>query len=217
MIKAIYFKLCCDDMLRSVVWRSSWGNNRNSMHRKRLKDGSDSGWGIRQFCRKIIFRDESVSETVVADSVVNFLYRYLVRAFNRSQLQDTNINAYVRSLFFELSTHNVGLSLHNLHCLMKKNYLKNAYNDQQQIEDPITPICRISFGRIERHRGEFADSYGMLCIVGMLLTAIGLGWPIATCFERGWRWRGICLVVLALALDICGCASGIISCLPWDW
>ena len=88
---------------------------------------------------------------------------------------------------------------------------------QEQIEDPTSPVCPISSRAIYRHGGKLADNYGIAIIVGMLLAAVALGWPIAICFIRGWRCLSWCLIGCALALDIAGCLSGIIGCLPCDW
>ena len=95
--------------------------------------------------------------------------------------------------------------------------MQTADDYQQPTERPISPVRPISFRRVHRHRGKFADSYGVLFILGMLFIAISLGCTIAICFNRGWRWQGFCLVGRALALDLCGCLSGIIGCLPWNW
>lgn len=99
----------------------------------------------------------------------------------------------------------------------QEDHLQNANGDQEQVEKPSSPICPISLRIVYRHGGKLADSYGILIIVTMLFSAISLGWRIAICFCRGWRWQGWCLIGLALSLDVCGCLSKIIGCLRWDW
>jgi len=99
----------------------------------------------------------------------------------------------------------------------EQRYLKCADSHQEQIESPCPPICPVPSSSVYRHGGELADNYGIPIIFGMLFSAIALGWPIAVCFYRGWRWQGFCLIGCTLVLDVGGCLSGIIGCLPWDW
>jgi hypothetical protein len=93
-------------------------------------------------------------------------------------------------------------------------YLKAADNNQESTEEPIktvSPILRY------RHGGKFADSYGLFCIIAILLASMSvmaLGLILA---DSGCRRAGICIFVLGLVLDFAACTSGIIGCLPWDW
>jgi IS1 family transposase len=124
---------------------------------------------------------------------------------HRSQLPESKIN---------LTLQIVGLPLDRTQCSPQEQYLQETDCDQQQTENPYAPVRPVLR---YRHGGKFADSYGMVCIVGMLLCAISLGWPVGVCFDRGWRPFAYCLLVLAACLGIAACLSGIVGCLPWDW
>jgi hypothetical protein len=117
--------------------------------------------------------------------------------------------------YIDLPSHFGSLGAYRFESSVKQIHLKTTNRNQKQIEPPIRPVRPVSLWRVYRHRGKFADSYGMLCIFGMLFVAIALGWPTAVCFSEGWPWQGFSLAGCALILNLSGCLSGIIGCLPW--
>jgi IS1 family transposase len=137
-----------------------------------------------------------------------------------SGLHRLSLKLYLLALeshFVPLSNHLSRLSSYRTKSPTQQQDLETAYHYQQQVESPVGPICPVTLARHYRHGGKFADSYGVLCIFGMFFSVIALGWPTAICFDRGWRWQGCCLAGCALTLGLCGCLSGIIGCLPWNW
>lgn len=169
--------------------------------------------------RQFFWFDDSYSRSFFIDDKINAFFGgtcalfenvSLLRHFgyllmHRSQLSRSQSN---------LPSHIVSLSANGAQGMPQKQNLEESDYDQQQTKDPDAPVCPIP---CYRHGGNFGDRYGMLCIVGGLLVAITLGWPVAICFERGWRVCGWLLISLAFSLGIGGCLSGIIGCLPWDW
>ena len=111
----------------------------------------------------------------------------------------------------------VGLSFNRPERAPQKIYLKTANTDQQQTEDPITPIGPISPGCRYRHGGKFADDYGMICIFISVFAAIGLIPYGLIRRDCGHRYSGWGLCVLGVCLAILACVSGAIGCLPWNW
>jgi IS1 family transposase len=114
-------------------------------------------------------------------------------------------------------SHAYTLATYRPECSEQKPRLCNPDSNQEQIETPISPVSPVSLVSRYRHGGKFGDSYGLFCIFMALFGAIplgGLGLHLAVDAHRWWGW---CLASIALALDVLGCASGAIGCLPWDW
>jgi len=96
----------------------------------------------------------------------------------------------------------------------QKPHLQETNDHQQSTKSPISPVSPILH---YKHGGEFADSYGFLCIFGSygitgLLVFFGCSY-----IDRRQRSRGYWFIGGGLAIGLIGCISGIIGCLPWDW
>ena len=116
--------------------------------------------------------------------------------------------------FVPLMPHLVRLASDVRQSSTKQPYLQHTRCCQKEREHPYSPIGPISLGTGYRHRGQFADTYGMLCIFGSLLVSCcTMAWGLSQRRRRS-RWF---LYGVSLTLDAAACASGAIGCLLWGW
>lgn len=113
-----------------------------------------------------------------------------------------------------LSPHAETLTPHGFESQVQKRGLKSAEQNQEPAEYPISAVSPVL---TYRHGGKFADSYGLLCILGSYVMAWIFIFRGCCWIDRGLRWRGWCLISGAVLLDILASASGFVSRLPWDW
>jgi hypothetical protein len=173
---------------------------------------------VRNLALGVGFENDSPSVALIPEYVIDGAIFVFDTLLSRRQIQGQNFDTNPHPLLvddeIDIVRHNPSLSLNRSKSSEKQPRLEGTYGNQQQTEHPYSPVCPVSS---YRHGGKFADSYGMFCIVVALLAAIALGWPIGYCFDRRHTVVGWCLIALFIILDVGGCLSGIIGCLPWNW
>ena len=116
--------------------------------------------------------------------------------------------------FVPLVSHLVSLASDIPQSSAKQPYLQDARCCQKERKYPYPPISPVSFGTSYRHGGQFADTYGMLCILGSLLgSCCVMSWGLS----RRRTFSRYFLFGVGITLDAIACVSGAVGCLPWDW
>ena len=208
---AVDFKLSHFQSLQPLIGGSTGSDYRGKIIAWDTVRRNDFIGRIGKLYLKRLLANKRIRGAIERHRVVDQLCRSF-RCVNKLEWLEFHPDA--RSFLVDLSFHQCGLVLEAPQCSAQKPYLQEADDYQQSTKSPYAPIGPVLR---YRHGGKFADSYGMLSIFAALLIAIALGWPVGWCFDRRHTVMGWCLIALAIILDVGGCVSGIVGCLPWNW